>query len=78
MQNESWNILEHMMQKRGYSVATSTAQMQVVGRRHYGLKAIPFGGGGGRQITRELSIPSSFGRGACHSTRKARRPWRCP
>ncbi|MGD0659005.1 MAG: MG2 domain-containing protein [Syntrophorhabdales bacterium] len=54
MQNESWNILEHMMQKRGYSVATSTAQMQVVGRRHYGLKAIPFGGGGGRQITREL------------------------
>jgi uncharacterized protein YfaS (alpha-2-macroglobulin family) len=43
-----------MMRKRSYGVATSTAQMQVVGRRHYGLKAIPFGGGGGRQMTREL------------------------
>jgi uncharacterized protein YfaS (alpha-2-macroglobulin family) len=52
--NESWDLLEHMMQKRGCSVETSTAQMQVVGRRHYGLKAIPFGGGGGKQITREL------------------------
>jgi uncharacterized protein YfaS (alpha-2-macroglobulin family) len=28
--------------------------MQVVGKRHYGLKAIPPGGGGGRQVTREL------------------------
>lgn len=28
--------------------------MQVVGKRHYGLKALPQGGGGGRQITREL------------------------
>ncbi len=54
MPNESWNLLEHMMQKRSYMVSTSTAQMQVVGRRHYGLKALPFGGGGGRQITREL------------------------
>ena len=37
-----------------YQIETSTAQMQVVGKRHYGLKAIPPGGGGGRQITREL------------------------
>ena len=28
--------------------------MQVVGKRHYGLKALPSGGGGGRHITREL------------------------
>jgi hypothetical protein len=28
--------------------------MQVVGKRHFGLKALPQGGGGGRQITREL------------------------
>jgi alpha-2-macroglobulin len=54
MQNRSWDLLEAMMEKRPYSVATSTAQMQVVGRRHYGLKALPFGGGGGKQITREL------------------------
>jgi len=28
--------------------------MQVVGKRHYGVKALPAGGGGGRQVTREL------------------------
>ncbi len=52
--NESWKLLEAMMDQRPYQVETSTAEMQVVGRRHYGLKAIPPGGGGGRQITREL------------------------
>ncbi len=54
MQNKSWNLLEAMMGKRGYEVRTSTAQMQVVGKRHYGLKALPQGGGGGRRVTREL------------------------
>ena len=52
--NESWNILEAMMQRRGYEVETSTAQMQVVGKRHFGLKALPQGGGGGNLPTREL------------------------
>jgi uncharacterized protein YfaS (alpha-2-macroglobulin family) len=28
--------------------------MQVIGKRHFGLKALPPGGGGGRQTTREL------------------------
>ena len=28
--------------------------MEVVGKRHYGLKALPPGGGGGQRITREL------------------------
>ncbi|MGC8141372.1 hypothetical protein ACP3W2_28595, partial [Salmonella enterica] len=37
-----------------YGVETSTAQMQVVGKRHYGKKATPAGGGGGRAPTREL------------------------
>jgi hypothetical protein len=52
--NESWNLLRRMMGRRGYDVQTSTAQMQVVGKRHFGLKARPHGGGGGRQTTREL------------------------
>src|SRR5215470_11614066 len=43
-----------MMDQRPYQVETSTAAMQVVGRRHYGLKALPPGGGGGHHITREL------------------------
>ncbi|MCI0469368.1 MAG: alpha-2-macroglobulin, partial [Nitrospirae bacterium] len=54
MPNKSWNILEAMMLKRGYGVQTSTAQMHVVGKRHFGLKALPQGGGGGRTMTREL------------------------
>jgi uncharacterized protein YfaS (alpha-2-macroglobulin family) len=52
--NGSWNLLEAMMGRRGYGVETATAQLQVVGKRHYGLKAVAQGGGGGRQTTREL------------------------
>ncbi len=52
--NTSWNLLEAMMGRRGYDVHTATAQMEVIGKRHYGRKAIPSGGGGGRQATREL------------------------
>jgi uncharacterized protein YfaS (alpha-2-macroglobulin family) len=52
--NETWKLLDAMMGRRPYEIETSTAQMQVVGKRHYGLKAIAPGGGGGRQITREL------------------------
>jgi len=52
--NDSWNLLDAMMQSRAMEVVTSTAQMQVVGRRHFGRKALPPGGGGGRQNAREL------------------------
>jgi alpha-2-macroglobulin len=54
MPNQSWQLLEAMMERRSYGVQTSTAQMHVIGKRHYGLKALPAGGGGGRQTTREL------------------------
>ncbi len=54
MSNRSWNLLEAMMGRRAYGVQTSTAQSQVIGKRHFGLKALPSGGGGGKQITREL------------------------
>lgn len=54
MPNNSLKLLNAMMGRRGYEIQTSTAQMQVVGKRHYGLKALPHGGGGGKQITREL------------------------
>jgi uncharacterized protein YfaS (alpha-2-macroglobulin family) len=52
--NPSWKLLDAMMGRRGYEVRTMTGQMQVVGKRHFGLKAQPPGGGGGRQSTREL------------------------
>ncbi|TAN52553.1 MAG: hypothetical protein EPN21_03605 [Methylococcaceae bacterium] len=52
--NDSWKLLDAMMGRRGIEVMTSTAQMQVVGKRHYGRKAVSPGGGGGHQASREL------------------------
>ncbi|TGK22652.1 alpha-2-macroglobulin family protein [Leptospira kmetyi] len=52
--NDTWDLLRAMMRERGNSVETSTAQLQVVGRRHFGLKSLPPGGGGGGSTTREL------------------------
>ncbi|HEX8263388.1 MAG TPA: alpha-2-macroglobulin family protein, partial [Allosphingosinicella sp.] len=49
--NESWDVLKAMMGERPLSVVTSTAAMQVVGKRHYGRKAVPAGGGGGGDLT---------------------------
>ncbi len=49
--NESWKLLETMMQRRGIEVDTATASMQVVGKRHYGRKAREAGGGGGRKTS---------------------------
>jgi len=52
--NDSWQLLKAMMQRRDYEVRTATAQAMVVGKRHFGQKAVSHGGGGGRQFTREL------------------------
>jgi uncharacterized protein YfaS (alpha-2-macroglobulin family) len=52
--NDSWKLLDAMMTRRGEEVGTSTAQMQVIGKRHFGRKAITTGGGGGRGSSREL------------------------
>nr|WP_047167447.1 MG2 domain-containing protein [Sphingomonas sp. Y57] len=49
--NESWKLLDAMMGERPLGVLTSTAQMQVVGKRHYGRKAVAAGGGGGGDLT---------------------------
>jgi alpha-2-macroglobulin len=45
--NDSWALLDAMMGERPLSVLTSTAQTQIVGKRHYGKKAVEAGGGGG-------------------------------
>ncbi|EQA37149.1 alpha-2-macroglobulin family protein [Leptospira inadai serovar Lyme str. 10] len=52
--NLSWNLLNTMMSPRGIDVTTSTAQTFIIGRRHFGLKSLPAGGGGGKSTTREL------------------------
>ena len=54
MPNTSWNLLDAMLRRRSYGVETATAQMEIIGRRHYGRKAVPVGGGGGKSPTREL------------------------
>ncbi|MBC7455702.1 MAG: hypothetical protein H7335_18815, partial [Massilia sp.] len=43
----SWQLLEAMMQRRPEEVTTSTAQSQVIGKRHFGKKSAAPGGGGG-------------------------------
>ena len=52
--NESWKLLEAMLPSRAYQVETATAQSQVIGKRHFGKKAVAPGGGGGRAPAREL------------------------
>jgi uncharacterized protein YfaS (alpha-2-macroglobulin family) len=52
--NDSWKLLDAMLQRRAIEVQTATAQLQVIGKRHYGRKAAPPGGGGGSLQTREL------------------------
>lgn len=54
MPNTSWDLLEAMYPTLGYDVRTATMQSQVIGRRHYGRKAVPAGGGGGGAPTREI------------------------
>ena len=49
--NDSVDVLTAMMGQRPLSVLTSTAQMQVVGKRHYGRKALAAGGGGGHDLS---------------------------
>ncbi len=64
--NESWNLLDAMMGERTLDVLTSTAQMQVVGKRHYGRKAVEAGGDGGGDLsgmTREDFRPVLLWRG---------------
>lgn len=52
--NDSWKLLEAMLPTRGYAVETATAQGMVIGKRHFGKKALPPGGGGGKAPAREL------------------------
>ena len=54
MPNTSWDLLGAMLQRRSWGVETSTAQMEIIGRRHYGRKAVAPGGGGGHSGAREL------------------------
>jgi alpha-2-macroglobulin len=73
--NPSWDVLTAMMGERPLSVLTSTAQMQVVGKRHYGRKAVEAGGGGGADqaaLNRENFQPVLLWRGRVALDRQGR------
>ncbi|CAM5210504.1 hypothetical protein OURE66S_01659 [Oligella ureolytica] len=57
-EHNSSNIINSMRRERGYGVLTATAQSEVIGRRHYGRKAVAAGGAAAdlakRGGTREL------------------------
>jgi alpha-2-macroglobulin len=64
--NESWKLLDAMMGERTLDVLTATGQMQVVGKRHYGKKAVEAGGGGGADssaVTRDDFKPMLLWKG---------------
>lgn len=64
--NASTDILAAMMGERPSGVLTSTAQTQVVGKRHYGRKALAAGGGGGADasgVTRDDFRPMLLWKG---------------
>jgi len=64
--NDSWGLLDAMMGERTLDVITSTGQTQVVGKRHYGKKAVEAGGGGGGDetgVTRDDFRPVLLWRG---------------
>lgn len=52
--NRTWDVLETMMAQSGYGFESASASMQVIGKRHFGRKALPAGGGGGKSAAREL------------------------
>ncbi|MBB4845460.1 uncharacterized protein YfaS (alpha-2-macroglobulin family) [Paucibacter oligotrophus] len=52
--NDSWDLLSALIQPRSWGVETASAQSEIIGRRHYGRKAVAAGGGGGHAATREL------------------------
>ncbi len=53
-ENSSWDLLSAMMVPRPHKIETATAQSWLIGRRHFGLKALPIGGDGGGALRREL------------------------
>ncbi len=77
--NRSWDLLDAMMAPRPWGVETATAQGEIIGRRHYGRKALPPGGGGGRKPhARAVRHAAAVARHAWCSTPTARRSVEVP
>jgi uncharacterized protein YfaS (alpha-2-macroglobulin family) len=75
--NDSWHLLPGLMQPRAWGVQTATAQSEIVGRRHYGRKAVAAGGGGGGRHARAVRHLAAVAAARWRWTRAARRWSRC-
>ena len=64
-----------MLGERPVEVITATAQGQVIGKRHFGRKALPPGGGGGRAGARELFDTLLLWKGRVALDAQAARAW---
>lgn len=64
--NSSWQVLDAFFRQRPWGVETSTAQNEIIGRRHFGRKAVTAGGGGGQGATRELLDTLLLWQGSIH------------
>ena len=61
MPNDSWDLLGAMLQRRPWGVETSTAQMEIIGRRHFGRKAVPAAVAAGAAIPANCWTPCCCG-----------------
>jgi hypothetical protein len=68
MPNNSWDLLGAMLQRRAYGVETATAQMEIVGRRHW-----PQGRAGRRRRRQRADARAVRHAAAVESARDARR-----
>ena len=73
MPNTSWNLLDAMLKRRSLGVETSTAQTEIIGRRHFGRKAVPAGGAAAAVRCGKSWTPCCCGTRASCSTPTARR-----
>lgn len=58
--NDTWQLLDAMTGERETSISTVTSGMYIIGKRHFGQKALPFGGGGGELRSREIFDPEVY------------------
>jgi hypothetical protein len=77
MPNRSWNLLDAMLQRRAWGVQTATAQMEIVGRRHYGRKAVPAAAAAAPTPRASCWTPCCCGSRASSSTPGARPRSKC-
>ena len=74
--NDTWKLLDAMMTRRGEEVETSTAQTQVIGKRHFGGRPSPREAAAGEHRRANCSTRCCCGGRRFRSTPRAMPLWR--